>query len=180
MPDAAALRALLPELEELGALRAGAEAAWLAAWEQSGLGERLADVPFAAAAPDEPLIAHIRAVTACARALAAARPDPPADAELLLAACLLHDVDKPLMLEPDGAGGWRKTAAARRIGHGFLGAMLCREHGLPEPVVHLVITHAAHAPLPPEPFEGVVLHYADYFAADAALFAAGAPLLSRH
>ena len=55
--------------------------------------------------------------------------------------------------------------------------MLCREHGVPEEIVHLVATHTTQSYLVPEPFEGVVLHYADLFAADAALFVAGATLL---
>ena len=58
-----------------------------------------------------------------------------------------------------------------------ISAMLCREHGLPEQVVHLVLTHTATSLLAPEPLEGVVLHYADFFAADAALHEARADLL---
>ena len=54
---------------------------------------------------------------------------------------------------------------------------MCRDQGVPEDIVHLVATHTTQSCLAPEPFEGVVLHYADLFAADAALFAAGAPLL---
>jgi putative nucleotidyltransferase with HDIG domain len=176
------IAAVLPEIAEIedAGLRAGVVATWTAAWRESGLGPRLLEVPFAIGAPREPLIAHIRTVYAAAEALAeivARRGRPAVDRDLLRTVCLVHDVDKPLMVEPDDDGGWRKSAAARRIGHGPLGAMLCREHGLPEPVVHLVITHTAVSLLEPEPFEGVLLHYADFFAADAALFDAGHPLL---
>jgi len=181
MPDRDVL-GLLPEITGIAdpALRDATVATWATAWEQCGLGERIREVPFAIAAPDEPLIAHIRLVAAAAEALAAvvaARARPALDMDLLRTAVMLHDVDKPLMVEPDDAGGWRRSAAARRIGHGTLGAMLCREHGLPEPVVHLVATHHANSPLPPEPYEGVLLHYADFHAADTALFEAGAGLL---
>lgn len=55
-------------------------------------------------------------------------------------------------------------------GHATLGGMLCCEHGLPKPVVHAVLTHAAASPLAPEPFEGLLLRYADFFAADTAFF----------
>jgi putative nucleotidyltransferase with HDIG domain len=174
--------ALLPEIAgiEDAVLRDATIATWTTSWAQSGLGARIHEVPFAIAAPAEPLIAHIRTVAAAAEALAdvvARRGQPPIDRDLLRTAVMLHDVDKPLMVEPADDGGWRKSAASRRIGHGTLGAMLCREHGLPEPVVHLVATHHAASPLPPEPLEGVLLHYADFFAADAALFEAGAGLL---
>lgn len=173
---------LLPEIEGIAdpALRAATIGTWTTSWEQSGLGDRIREVPFALAAPQEPLLAHIRLVAGAAEALAEVvirRGTPPLDRDLLRTAVMLHDVDKPLMVEPDQAGGWRKSAAARRIGHGTLGAMLCREHGLPEAVVHLVGTHHAASPLPPEPYEGVLLHYADFHAADTALFEAGAGLL---
>ena len=137
-------------------------------------------VPFALAAPGESLHTHIRLVTKNALALAEViveRGHPPLDRDLLLAACLLHDVDKLLMVEPDGAEGFRGSSNSRRLGHGVLGAMLCREQGLPEEVVHLVVTHTARSPLPPEPFEGVVLHYADFLAADSAFYEVGERLL---
>jgi putative nucleotidyltransferase with HDIG domain len=174
--------ALLPEIDGIAdpALRAATIATWTTSWEQSGLGDRIRDVPFALGAPREPLLDHIRLVAAAAEALAEVvvrRGRPALDRDLLRTAVMLHDVDKPLMVELDDTGGWRKSAAARRIGHGTLGAMLCREHGLPEAVVHLVATHHAASPLPPEPYEGVLLHYADFHAADTALFEAGAGLL---
>jgi putative nucleotidyltransferase with HDIG domain len=173
---------VLPEIDCIGdgALRAGVVATWTTAWERSRLGPRILEVPFSIEAPNEALIGHVRAVAATAEALAEIverRGRPTVDRDLLRTAALLHDVDKVLMLEPADNGGWRKTDASRRIGHAVAGGMLCHEHGLPEPVVHLVLTHAASSPLPPEPFEGVILHYADFFAADTALFAAGASLL---
>jgi putative nucleotidyltransferase with HDIG domain len=173
---------VLPEIDGIAddTLRAGVVATWAAAWDRSGLGPRILEIPFSIEAPDEPLIAHVRAVSAVAEVLAdivERRGRPAFDRELLRTATLLHDVDKVLMLEPDDHRGWRKTAAVRRIGHAVFGGMLCQEHGLPEPVVHLVLTHAVSSPLPPEPFEGVLLHYADFFAADTALFDVGAALL---
>jgi putative nucleotidyltransferase with HDIG domain len=178
-PDIFAVLPEIADIEDAG-LRDGAVATWTTVWEQSGLGPRLLEVPFSIAAPGEPLVGHIRVVAAAAEALAEVverRGHPPVDRDLLRTACMLHDVDKPLMVEPLDGGGWRKSAAARRIGHATLGAMLCREHGLPEPVVHLVLTHAVASPLAPEPFEGVLLHYADFFAADTAFFDAGHPRL---
>jgi putative nucleotidyltransferase with HDIG domain len=170
---------VLPEIEGVGdeGLRAGVVATWTTAWARSRLGPRILEVPFSIETPNEPLIGHIRAVVAAAEALAEIverRGRPAVDRDLLRTATLLHDVDKVLMLEPTDDGGWRRANESRRIGHGVLGAMLCHEHGLPEPVVHLVLTHAASSPLPPEPFEGVILHYADFFSADTAFFEADA------
>lgn len=174
--------AFFPEVQHLqeAALRKQVVDTWLRAWRQSGLGERLPEVPFSLEAPTETLVRHVRRVIQAATVLAThslAEGGPAFDWDVLRAACLLHDVDKVLMFEPAEGGAWRKAAVARRLPHGVLGAMLCREEGVPEAVVHLVATHAANSPLPPEPFEGVILHYADFFAADSAFFEAGARLL---
>jgi putative nucleotidyltransferase with HDIG domain len=160
-------------------LRAMVAATWDAALESSPCRDHIDDVPFDLRAVGEPLLDHVCRVVEAALALtpvAEAALGAPLDRDLLLAACLLHDVDKVLVFEPDGDGGFRLSAAGRRIGHGVAGAMLCREQGLPEDVVHLVLTHTVTSALPPEPPEGIVLHYADLLAADVALRAAGAEL----
>lgn len=170
-----------PELSEItdAGLRAQVVATWESALALAGVPDPC-QVPFALDAPGESLRDHIRSVTRAALALTEIAREgngPPVDRNVILASCLLHDVDKLLMVEADGSGGFRQSASARRLGHGVLGGILCREQGLPEQIVHLVVTHTMRSPLPPEPFEGAVLHYADFFAADMALFEAGAPLL---
>lgn len=160
-------------------LRAKVAETWEAAVEASPSRDDVGRVPFDLHAPAEPLLDHVSRVVDAAVALAPtaeAALGAPLDHDVLVAACLLHDVDKVLVFEPDGGGGYRLSPAGHRIGHGVLGAMLCREHGLPESVVHLVLTHTVTSALPPEPPEGIVLHYADLLAADAALHAAGAEL----
>lgn len=174
--------ALFPEVQQLqdAALRKQVVATWLRAWRLSGLGERLLDVPFSLEAPTEPLVRHVRRVIQAATLLATqsvAEAGPAFDWDILRAACLLHDVDKVLMLEPAEQGAWRKAAIAHRLPHGVLGAMICRDEGVPEDIVHLVVTHPLSSPLPPVSFEGVILHYADFFVADSAIFQAGAKLL---
>ena len=182
MSAAASPITFFPGLDSLRSadLRGQVTDTWEAAWELSGLGERIHDIPFSSPAPDEPLLRHVNRVVETALALEAAGAAagfPPVDHDVLVGACLLHDVDKVCLLQPTEGSGWEPTRWARRYQHGHLGAMLCREHGVPEEFVHLVATHTTQSYLVPEPFEGVVLHYADLFAADAALFVAGATLL---
>jgi putative nucleotidyltransferase with HDIG domain len=172
----------LPGLSSLQSseLRRQVTDTWTGAWELSGLGDRIHDVPFTSTAPDEPLIVHVNRVVEVAGALeayAAGAGFPAIDHDVLIGSCLLHDVDKVCLLQPAEGGGWEPTRWSRRYQHGHLGAMLCRDHGVPEEIVHLVATHTTQSCVVPEPFEGVVLHYADLFVADAALYAAGAPLL---
>jgi putative nucleotidyltransferase with HDIG domain len=160
-------------------LRTKVAATWDAAIASSTCTEPLDQLPFDLRAPDEPLVDHICQVVEAALALAPiaeAALGKRLDRDILLAACLLHDVDKVIVFEPDERGWFRRSATGRRMGHGVAGAILCREHGLPDDVVHLVLTHTVTSAIPPEPPEGVVLHYADLFAADVALHGAGAQL----
>lgn len=160
-------------------LRTKVAATWDAAIASSTCPEPLDRLPFDLHAPDEPLVSHVCRVVEAAFALAPiaeAVLGKRLDRDLLLAACLLHDVDKVIVFEPDEHGWFRRSATGLRMGHGVTGAILCREHGLPDDVVHLVLTHTITSTLPPEPPEGVVLHYADLFAADVALYGAGAQL----
>jgi putative nucleotidyltransferase with HDIG domain len=162
------------------ALRRQVTDTWEAAWELSDLGVQIHDLPFTISAPDESLIVHVNRVVEVALVLetyASAAGFPSVDHDTLVGACLLHDVDKVCLLQPSKNGDWEPTRWSRRYQHGYLGAMLCRDHGVPEEIVHLVATHTTQSQLVPEPFEGVILHYADLFAADAALYAAGATLL---
>jgi putative nucleotidyltransferase with HDIG domain len=176
------LRALLPGLAavEDDGLRARILDTWESAVKRSPAGDRIAELPFTVKAPDESLFRHIGRVVEVARVLYRASVEqslPAVDSDVLMGACLLHDVDKVCLVQPSAAGGWEPSREARRYPHGVLGAMLCREHAIPDDIVHIVATHSTTSTLPPEPFEGVVLHYADLFAADAALFAAGQVLL---
>jgi putative nucleotidyltransferase with HDIG domain len=181
--DYADVAALLPSVADVrdDQLRDGVVRTWRRAIEMSGLGDDVTNVPLGPTAPQERLMDHIETVLTVARQLAetwrSRDDDVVVDDDLLTAACLLHDVDKVLMVERGPDGQWRKSAAAARIGHGNLGAMLCAQEGMPEVIAHLVISHSALTPVEPQGVEGMILHYADFFSADLGHFAAGAPLV---
>jgi len=132
--------------------------------------ENLSDMPFAPVA-DYPLERHVNEVTRAGLDLArraATDWGTPIDNDVLMPILILHDVDKPLMyVRESGTVGYSQLS--RELPHGVVGAMLLKELGFSHPVVSAVATHAGYSPFHAETFEGYVLHYADYFAADHAM-----------
>lgn len=149
--------------------------AWVSSWSSSGY-DNLADMPFAPMA-DYPLERHVNEVTRAGMDLARrAAADWGADVsnDILLPILILHDVDKPLMYVREG-GTVGYSQLSRELPHGVVGAMLLKELGFPHTVVSAVATHAGYSPFHAETFEGYVLYYADYFAADHAMRVCGKP-----
>jgi hypothetical protein len=143
--------------------------AWVSSWSSSPY-ENLSDMPFAPVA-DYPLERHVNEVTRAGLDLArraATDWGTPIDNDVLVPILILHDVDKPLMyVRESGTVGYSQLS--RELPHGVVGAMLLKELGFSHPVVSAVATHAGYSPFHAETFEGYVLHYADYFAADHAM-----------
>jgi len=144
--------------------------AWVTTWTSS-IWPALEDIPFSASAPGYPLARHVNEVTRAGQALmprAAEDWGVELDPEIMLPILILHDVDKPLLSDSTG-----KTALARRMPHGVVGAMLLRDLGFDQRIVETVATHATDAPFHGDTPEAHLLHYADLFAADHALRAQG-------
>jgi hypothetical protein len=143
--------------------------AWVSSWSSSPY-ENLSDMPFAPVA-DYPLERHVNEVTRAGLDLArraATDWGTSIDNDVLVPILILHDVDKPLMyVRESGTVGYSRLS--RELPHGVVGAMLLKELGFSHPVVSAVATHAGYSPFHAETFEGYVLHYADYFAADHAM-----------
>lgn len=178
-PDAAAREELLEALpriadlsEALGELVC---VAWTTMWKSS-THTRLAEAPFCLGST-YPLVKHVGEVAEAGLALAAraeAMWGMKVDMDRLLAILLLHDIDKLLLYTREGT----QTVASEvhgRIQHGVLGALLLAELGADEPIVAAVSTHAANAPFRGVHPEEFILHYADMFCADYALFTSDLP-----
>lgn len=163
------LRAM-PRLAELGApLREQAVTAWVSAWLAS-THDSLEEMPYSLQAPDYRLLDHTNEVADAGILLADysyERWEVGLDQDVLLAALLLHDIDKALLYTRAGV---KVVANPARVGlpHGVLGAMLLKEAGLPDDVVTLVGTHATTSPVKTGDPEAWILHYADLFACDHA------------
>ena len=157
------------------AVRDAIVTAWVSSWSSSP-SEHLADMPFSPGA-DYPRERQVNEVTRAGMDLArraAADWGETIDPDILVPVLMLHDVDKPLMYTRAG-GAIGYSQLSRELPHGVVGAMLLKELGFPHPVVSAVATHAGYSPFHAETFEGYVLHYADYFAADHAMRVCGKP-----
>lgn len=163
------LRAM-PRLAVLGApLRELAVTAWVSAWLAS-THDSLEEMPYSLQAPDYSLLDHTNEVADAGILLAdyaRARWGASLDQDVLLAALLLHDIDKALLYTRIN-GAVASDPARAGLPHGVLGAMLLKEAGLPDNVVTLVGTHATTSPVKTADPEAWILHYADLFACDHA------------
>ena len=94
------------------------------------------------------------------------------DWEELIQIFILHDIDKPLLMDMDGEK-IVKSERARQLQHGVLGALLLNDLGFSEKVISTVATHATNSPFHGSSTEAYILHYADLFAADHAVMKEG-------
>lgn len=154
---------LLPEIGSIGdqALRDGVAAVWQELWQQSAF-DSLEDVPTSVEIHAQHL-RHCRSVIAIARSVADAFESfhgLVVDRDVLVAAGLLQDVSKMVEYQPH-EGGYSLTDAGRRYPHGFLGAHVALNHGLPAAVCEIILTHSPTATVFPPSLEGKILYYAD-------------------
>jgi len=111
---------------------------------------------------------HTLAVTAGAVGLAEAMREHfasvpfPIDMDRLIAGGLLHDVGKIMEIEPDGAGGYRKSRAGMCMRHPISGAALAYELGLPDELINCIGCHAKEGEGRPKVPETVLIHQADF------------------
>lgn len=84
------------------------------------------------------------------------------DFDRLVAGGLLHDVGKLVEIEPDGAGGYRKSHSGKCARHPISGAILVGAAGLPDEMVNIVACHAKEGEGRPQVIETVFIHQADF------------------
>ena len=151
-------------------VRCWVEAAALGRWNSV---EELERMPFTLLIDCQGVdfIAHTRAVTRGALGLARSllevygEANPiPIDLDHLVAGGLLHDVTKLVEIEPDGAGGVRRSLQGKYFRHPISGAMLAGRLGLPDPVVHAIAVHAREGEGSHKTIEAILIHQADFAA----------------
>jgi 7,8-dihydroneopterin 2',3'-cyclic phosphate phosphodiesterase len=160
-----------PRLREIAdtGLREKVCRAWLTVWQASGY-ERLEDASQWEPARESLGISnvdHTNGVVDCALAMADAlrrSQSLEVDRDVLIAAALLHDLDKLLLFR--GAGG-PPTELGKRIGHVLAGVHLTLAAGLPPDVVHAVAAHSPnYSSLAPQTAEAIILKHADKVVTD--------------
>jgi putative nucleotidyltransferase with HDIG domain len=185
--DIGYVTSVFPEIGDIADARLRDQVAtiWIECWRESNW-ERIEDAPKNPAnlGPERRLYQHVRGVTQQAVATAAiveSLHGITTDRDTLLAAGLLHDVSKLVEYQPDGAGGAETSAMGKLIQHAAYGAHKAWEKGVPDEIVHVIISHTRNSNKPPRTLEGLIVHYVDYLDTDALLFDAGAKLdLHKH
>jgi putative nucleotidyltransferase with HDIG domain len=180
MPTAESVSAELTGLDRIHdhELRAAVVRTWVAALVRGGH-SAIGNAPQSTGIPDRSLVEHVNEVTRLALSileLADTEYGLQADADTVVAAAILHDVDKAYIQ------GWVDDGKAAYLppygidDHGAAGARLALEHGVPEEVAVLVRDHAPfnYAGHLPGTIEGTIVHYADLLAADLAAVQHGA------
>jgi hypothetical protein len=184
--DEAGLRRLFPEIDEISDptirqgvidiwIRTGARCAW----------DRLEDVPKNLSSEKyRRLTDHIRGVTRMAMALAEIAKElhgTPYNRDYLIAACLLHDVSKPLETDPDPEGAptggpalpGKKSEIGKKLQHAAFATHDILAQGLPLEIAHLVLTHTHDSNMRSRAIEASYLFYADYADSDAGIAPTG-------
>ena len=124
---------------------------------------RVQDVPTGPEVP-YPTIPHNQAVIAMSLAIADVFESVhgvTVDRDCLVAAAVLQDASKPIEYAPSANGGFSIAPLGRMYPHGFWAAHVALKHGIPDSVVHILLTHASQSPTFPESLEGKILYYAD-------------------
>ena len=160
-----------PEIEWIGdtELRDKVVDTWLLAFERSPLEPQdLLEIPFTLHVPDchVTFLAHKRLVVHLALASAVKIEEfmgqaMPMDRDTLIAGAILADVGK--LLEYEKADG--KVVQSRRgqyLRHPFTGVGLAQECGVPDPICHVIATHAGEGNLVKRTAEAYVVHHADF------------------
>jgi putative nucleotidyltransferase with HDIG domain len=141
------IKTLFPRLNDIkdGEIREKVASVWLDAWKDSKYG-KIEDLSQWEPARDEinmSNVDHTNQVIECAIAAAGVverMQKVPIDMDALIAAAILHDVDKILMFDPSSG---EATAAGTYLPHTGLGGHLALKAGLPLKIVHAI---AAHSP----------------------------------
>lgn len=163
MKPALDFKALLPEVELISdaSLRAQVEAVWQELWQESELDsiDRLAvspEIPY-------PHIPHNRAVVEMALAVAATFErfhGVKVNRDVLVAAALLQDASK-LVEYTLVEGKVAYSARGSEFPHAFWAAHVALEHGVPNEICHIILSHTPQAAAFPRSLEGKILYYVD-------------------
>ncbi len=98
--------------------------------------------------------------------------------DFLIAAAILHDVDKMVIDERKG-NRVEKSSLGKMIPHGVYGAHIALEEGLPVEIAHVLATHSPASGTYPTTVEGAIIQYADLAELEAWRLSHGKPRVTR-
>lgn len=184
--DEAGLIRLFPEIQEIEdeGIRRGVVEIWLETAGECNW-DRFEDVPKNLSHEKyRRLVDHIRGVTRMAMALAETARElhgTPYNRDHLIAACLLHDVSKPMETDPDPDGAptggpalpAKKSVLGEKMQHAVYATHKIFAHELPLDIAHLVVTHTHESNLRSKTIEAAYIFYADFADSDAGIVPVG-------
>jgi len=151
---------------------------WAEVWEKSGW-EDLEEIPANPLTPTASLINHVRSVVENCVQVAKVRESIHGDRvnlDVLIVAAVLHDSSKVLEYELR-EGREVPSRLGELYQHGFYAAHMALTAGLPEEIVHIILTHTVATHACPRTLEGLLLYYCDMVDADLNRLRDNAPLL---
>jgi hypothetical protein len=162
---------------QASALREAVVRTWTAALRKGGHAS-LQEVPQSTRVPDRSLLLHVNEVNDTVQLFiefTSHRFGLSADRDMLMAASILHDVDKAFIQRRTASGTVEYVDGYTVDDHGPAGARLAASQGVPEPICEIVRNHAPfnYGGHLPATVEGTILHYADLLAFDLAAIAVG-------
>ena len=156
--------AIFPEIEQIedAALRRAIVEVWEELWAASPWRD-VHELPTSPEIP-YPTIPHNQCVMALALAVADGFErfhGIRVNRDHLIAAAVLQDAGKLVEYRPGPDGGAEFSDLGKAYPHAFWAAHLALQKGVPDEVVHVVLTHSPQAPKFPNSLEGKILYYVD-------------------
>jgi putative nucleotidyltransferase with HDIG domain len=178
--DGEYIRHVFPEIDAIHDpnLREQVVDAWIEAWHASKY-PRIEDAVFSTEMPHIKLMDHVRGVAKLALGIAKILEETHGlhvNRDHVVAGALLHDIDKIIRLEKRGAS-YGVAEGLDKLPHGYVGALLAHNIGLPRDIEHLILSHTTQQMVVPKTMEAIIVHYADYADFDALAFTSGKRLL---
>lgn len=164
MTDELPIAELFPEIDQIedDELRRKTVAVWQDLWEQSDWSD-IHEVPVAPDIPT-PHVPHNQSVMQMALAVADALESHHGveiDRDLLISGGLLQDASKLVEYRLSPEGEIEVTDIGREYPHGFWGAKVATEHGVPDPICNIILNHTPASSSFPNSLEGKILYHVD-------------------
>jgi hypothetical protein len=156
--------AMFPQVADISdaTLRKAVIATWETLWEMSPW-KRIAEVPTSTEIP-YPTLPHNQCVLEMAMSVAdlfERHHGIKVNRDYLIAAAVLQDASKVVEFAPDAEGKVVATDIGKQYPHAFWAAHLALRNGIPDEIVHVLLTHSPQAPKFPATLEGKILYYVD-------------------
>lgn len=165
---------LLADIKD-GGMREKVVRVWVKLWRQSAYRD-LEEAPNRSSGGEESLVKHTNVVTSAIWAAAQEMVKGygiEIKGDVLLAASILHDVDKLVLWEKKD-GRVQPSDLGRKIPHGTYGGFAALEEGLPPEVVNVIITHGRESNWQDTSIEGLLVHNFDHAIFSSVTIALGA------